>query len=56
METFAAKVRYGVRPRFDPRMEERGTWKAGEAQQQDVVMPDAKIDLMAEVDNAISKG
>ena len=56
METFAAKVRYGTGPRFDPMMEERGRWKVGEAQQQDVAMPDAVIDLMAEANNQISKG
>ena len=51
METFAAKVRYGTGPRFDPMMEERGRWKVGEAQQQDVAMLDAVIDLMAEANN-----
>jgi hypothetical protein len=56
METFAAKVRNGIGSRFDPMMEERGRWKAGEAQQQDVVMPDAVIELMAEANNQISKG
>ena len=56
METFAAKVRYGTGPRCDPMMEERGRWKVGEAQQQDVAMPDAVIDLMAEANNQISKG
>ena len=54
METFAAKVRYGTGPRFDPMMEERGRWKVGEAQQQDVAMPDAVIELMAEANNQIS--
>ena len=56
METFAAKVRYGIGTRFDPMMEERGRWKTGEGQQQDVVVPDAVINLMAEANNQISKG
>jgi hypothetical protein len=56
METFVAKVRYRIGSRFDPMMEERGRWKAGAGEQQDVVMSDAVIDLMAEANNQISKG
>ena len=47
METFTAKVRYGVVIRFDPIMEERGGCIAGEAHRQDVEMSDAVIEILA---------
>ena len=48
MESFASKVWYGYAPRFDPMMEERGGWIAGEAQRQDIEMKDAVIEGLAE--------
>ena len=48
MESFATKVRYGCAPRFDPMMEEKGGWIAGEARRTDVEMEDAVIEGMAE--------
>ena len=56
MESFAAKVRYGNAPRFDPMMEERGGWIAGEAPRQDIEMEDAVVEGMAEARHQISKG
>ena len=48
MESFATKVRYGCAPRFDPMMEEKGGWIAGEARRTDVEMEDAVVEGMAE--------
>lgn len=56
METFAAKVRYGVGPRFDPMMEERGRWTTTSTQHRDVDMPEAVIEELAEANNQMSKG
>jgi len=47
MESFAAKVRYGFAPRFDPMMEERGGWISGEERRKDVEMDDAVIEGLA---------
>ena len=47
MDTFADKVRYGTGIRFDPMMEEKGGWIAGEGQRQDVEMSDAVIEILA---------
>lgn len=55
MESFAAKVRFGSGPRFDPMMEERGGWIAGEAHRYDSEMTDAIIEVMAEVNAQTSK-
>jgi hypothetical protein len=38
MEMFAAKVRYGGGPRFDPMLEERGGWAAREDPKTDTEM------------------
>ena len=48
METFAAKVRFGSGPRFDPLLEEKGGWIAGEARGQDVEMADVVIEALVE--------
>ena len=48
METFAAKVKFGNGSRFNPLLEERGGWIAGEAQKHDTEMADAVIEMMAE--------
>lgn len=48
MESFAAKVRFGNTMRFDPMMEERGGWIAGEAPRQDIEMEDMVIEGLAE--------
>ena len=53
MESFADKVRYGAGTRFDPMMEERGGWIAGEAQPQDAVMTDAVIEVLVEANQQI---
>ena len=53
MESFASKVRYGNAPRFDPMMEERGGWIAGEAPRQDIEMEDAVIEGLAEASHQI---
>ena len=57
MESFAAKVRYGIGPRFDPLLEEeeKGGWIAGEARAQDVEMADAVIEALAEASQQISE-
>ena len=53
METFAAKVRYGSGPQFDPVMEEKGGWIAGETHHQDEEMPDAVIEILAEANQRL---
>ena len=53
MKLFADKVRYGVGTRFDPMMEERGGWIAGEAQPQDAEMLEAVMEVLAEVNHQI---
>jgi hypothetical protein len=53
METFAAKVRYGSGPRFDPMMEEKGGWIAGESHRQDEEMQDAVIEGLAEANQRL---
>ena len=40
-------------PRFDPMMEERGGWIAGEPQRDDVKMEDAVIEVLAETNKQI---
>ena len=55
METFAAKVRYESGPRFDPLLEEKGGWIAGEARGQDVGMLEAVIEALVEVSQQISE-
>jgi len=54
METFATKVRYGGEPRFDPMLEERGGWVAGEGPKGDTVMSEAIIEVLAEASKQIS--
>ena len=54
MESFAAKVRFGNAPRFDPMMEERGGWIAGEAPRQDIEMEDAVIEGLSKARHQIS--
>ena len=56
METFAAKVQYGIGSRFDPMMEERGIWTTTAPQHRDVDMPKAMIKELATANNQISKG
>ena len=51
METFSNKVRYGAGIRFDPMMEERGGWIAGEARPQDVDMSDTVIEVLADANH-----
>lgn len=53
MESFAEKVRYGSGLRFDPLLEERGGWIAGEAQKRHMEMADAVIEVMAEASQTI---
>ena len=53
METFAAKVRYGAGTRFDPMMEERAGWIAGESHRQDAEMPDVVIEVLANANHWI---
>lgn len=53
METFAAKVRYGGEPRFDPMMEERGRWVAEEGPKGDTVLSEAVIEVLAEASKQI---
>lgn len=48
METFAAKVCYGHVQRFDPMMEEEGSWIAGVEKKHDVEMEDAILEGLAE--------
>lgn len=49
MESFAEKVRYGGGGiRFDPMLEEKGSWILGEALKHDVEMVDAVIEVMVE--------
>ena len=48
MESFANKVRFGNAPRFDPMMEEKGGWIAGEAPRNEVAMDEAVIEGLAE--------
>ena len=47
METFADKVRNGHMARFDPMLEERGGWVAGEGPKVDAVMSDDVIEVLA---------
>jgi hypothetical protein len=54
MESFAAKVRYGSGTRFDPMMEEKGGWIAGEAHRRDEEMPDAVIEVLAEANQRLT--
>lgn len=56
MDSFAAKVRFGNGPRFDPMMEERGGWIAREAPRQDIEMEEAVIEGLAEARHQISRG
>lgn len=55
MKTFVAEVRYGNGSRFDPILEERGGWIAGEAQKLNVEMTDAMIEVMAVANNQGSR-
>ena len=56
MESFASKVRFGNVTRFDPMMEERGGWIAGEAPRQDTEMEEAVIEGLAEASQQILGG
>ena len=56
MESFAAKVRFGNATRFDPMMEEKGGWIAGEAPRQDIEMEEAVIEGLAEASQQILGG
>ena len=51
MESLADKVRYGAGTRFDPMMEERGGWIAGEVQPQDAEMLEAVMEVLAEANH-----
>ena len=53
METFAAKVRYGGEPRFDPMLEKKGGWVTGEGPKSDAVMSEAVIEVLAEASKQI---
>ena len=53
METFAKKIRHGSGPRFDPLLEERGRWIAGEAQKHDIEMADDVIGVMTQANQQI---
>ena len=55
MESFAAKVRHGSGPRFDPLLEERGGWIAGEARGHDVEMAEAVMEALVEASQQISE-
>ena len=55
MESFAAKVRYGSGPRFDPLLEEKGGWIVGEARGQDAEMAEAVIEALVEASQQISE-
>ena len=56
VESFASKVRYGYAPHFDPMMEEKGGWIAGETQRQDIEMEEAMIEGLAEASHQTSGG
>lgn len=49
METFAAKVKYGGETRFDPLLEERWGWIAGETCMQDSEIMEVVLENMAQV-------
>ena len=55
-ETFADKVRSGGGLRFDPMLQEKGGWIAGEAQRHDIEMAEAVIEEMAEANDQIDEG
>ena len=55
-ETFADKVRSGGGTRFDPMLEEKGGWIAGEAQRHDIEMAEAVIEEMAEANDLDNEG
>ena len=54
--SFAEKVRSGGGTRFDPMMEKKGGWIAGEAQRHDIEMPEAVIGALADANNQIEEG
>lgn len=53
IESFAAKIRYGNGLRFDPIMEERGSWIVGEVLKHDIVMIDVVIEVLVEASKQI---
>ena len=55
MESFADKVKNGHMASFDPMLEERGGWVAGEGSKGDVVMSEAVIEVLAEASNQTSR-
>ena len=55
-ESFAEKVRSGGGGRFDPLLEEKGGWIAGEAHRQDAEMAEAVIEELAEAINQTNEG
>lgn len=55
VESFAAKVRFGNGSRFDPMLEARGGWIAGEARRVDLETTDDVIEVLAEVNTRTSK-
>ena len=56
MESFAPKVRFGNAQCFDPMMEERGGWIAGEAPRQDTEMEEAVFEGLAEAKQQRARG
>ena len=56
METFAEKVRSGGGIRFDPMLEEKGGWVAGEDPKRDEVMAEAVIEELAQASEHTHEG
>ena len=54
--TFAEKVRSGGGVRFDPMLEEKGGWVAGEDPRKDEEMADAVIEELAQASNPEHEG
>ena len=56
METFAQKVRYGGGGRFDPMLEEKGGWVAGEDPKRDEEMAEAVMEVLAQASDHVHEG
>ena len=54
--TFAEKVTYGKGSRFDPMLEEKGGWVAGEDPERDEEMVEAVIEDLAHTSNHVHEG
>ena len=56
MATFAEKVKSGGGARFDPMLEEKGGWVAGEDLKRDEEMAEAVIEVLAQASNHDHEG